>query len=67
MEECEPAHVARYLIDISTLFSRFYNECRILNVEDTNVKNARLGLTLATGIVIKNGLKILGINCPDKM
>ena len=57
MEECEPAHVARYLIDISTLFSRFYNECRILNV----------GLTLATGIVIKNGLKILGINCPDKM
>lgn len=67
MEECEPAHLARYLIDISTLFSRFYNECRILNVEDTNVKNARLGLTLATGIVIKNGLKILGINCPDKM
>ncbi len=67
MEECEPAHVARYLIDISTLFSRFYNECRILNVEDTNVKNARLGLTLATGIVIKNGLKILGINCPEKM
>lgn len=63
----EPSILTRYIIDIATLFSKFYNSCKVLSCEDNELKNARLALVYATGIVIKNGLAILGIECPDKM
>lgn len=65
-DEYEPAILTRYLVEVATLFSRFYNECSVL-VEDEKLKNARCSLVYATSIVIKRGLKILGIECPEKM
>lgn len=65
--EYEPSILSRYLIEVATIFSRFYNECSVLSVEDINLKNARCILVYATKIVIKNGLEILGIECPEKM
>ena len=65
-EEYEPSIVARYLIEIATLFSKFYAECPVI-VEDTVLKEARCALVYATSLVIKKGLHILGIECPDKM
>ena len=65
--EYEPSILARYLVNIATLFSRFYNECNVLAVDDEKLKLARCVLVYATGIVIKSGLDILGIDCPDKM
>lgn len=64
--ENEPSILTRYLLELSSTFSKFYNECQVI-VEDDKVKNARLALVYATGIVIKSVLGILGINCPDKM
>ena len=63
----EPSILTRYVIDIATLFSKFYNNCKVLSLEDEQLKIARLSLTFATGVVIKNGLSILGIESPDKM
>lgn len=65
--EFEPSILTRYIIDIATLFSKFYNECKVLACEDEDLKVARLSLVYATGIVVKNGLTILGIECPEKM
>lgn len=65
--EYEPSILARYLIDVATSFSRFYNECSVANLEDENLKLARCILVYATSIVIKRGLSILGIDCPEKM
>ena len=64
--ENEPYILSRYLIDVATMYSRFYNECHVI-VEDKKLMEARILLCYATGIVIKKGLKILGISCPDKM
>lgn len=66
-EEYEPSILARYLIDVATAFSRFYNECSVANLEDEKLKEARCVLVYATSIVIKKGLSILGIDCPEKM
>lgn len=66
-EEFEPSILTRYMIDIASLFSKFYNECKVLSCEEINLKEARLALVYATSIVIKNGLKLLGIECPDQM
>ena len=65
--EYEPSVLARYLIDVATAFSRFYNECSVANIDDENLKKARCVLVYATSIVIKKGLSILGIDCPEKM
>lgn len=62
----EPSLLSRYLIDLAQSFSRFYNEHHILT-DDKDVQNARLLLTDAVGIVIKEGLALLGIKCPSQM
>ncbi len=62
----EPSLLSRYLIDLAQSFSRFYNEHHIL-AEDKAVQDARLILTDAVGIVIKEGLALLGIKCPSQM
>lgn len=64
--EYEPSILTRYIIAIAGMFSKYYNSTQIL-VEDENLKLARLSVVYATGLIIKEGLEILGINCPDKM
>lgn len=62
----EPSLISRHLIEIAKSFSRFYNEHQII-CDDKDTQNARLALTKAVGIAIKNGLNILGIETPEKM
>lgn len=62
----EPSIIARFLIDLSKAYSSFYNENKII-VEDKNVQDARVYLTYATNLVLKNGAKLLGIEMPEKM
>lgn len=65
-KENEPSILTRYIIDVASSFSKYYNECQII-VEDEKLKLARLALVKATGYVLKNGLEMLGINAPEKM
>ena len=66
LEKSEPSILARYLIDLSKAFSLFYNENKIIN-DDKELQNARVYLTMATGKVLKQGAKLLGIEMPDRM
>ena len=58
--------IFRYLIKLAQAFSSFYNENKII-VEEKDVQNARIYLTYATGLVLKIGAEILGIQMPEKM
>lgn len=62
----EPSVIARFLIDLSKAYSSFYNENKII-VEDKAIQDARVYLTYATNLVLKNGAKLLGIDMPEKM
>ncbi|MBR6689199.1 MAG: arginine--tRNA ligase [Clostridia bacterium] len=64
--ENEPSVITRYIIDVASAFSKYYNECQII-VEDEALRKARLALVKATGYVLKNGLNMLGIEAPEKM
>ena len=66
-QDFEPSIIAKYLIDISSLFSKFYNNIKVLETNNEDLKKARVALVYSTGIVIKNGLNILGIETPSKM
>ena len=62
----DPAKVTKYVIDLATLYHKFYNSCRIKG-ESEDVMQARLSLTLAVKQVIKNILDMLKITCPESM
>lgn len=62
----EPSMLTRLVVDIAKVFNKFYYDQRIIN-EDKKLQNFRLYLTKATSIVIKTGLKMLGISAPEKM
>lgn len=66
VEKNETSIIARYVIELAKAYSTFYNNSKII-VEDEKVKNARVYLTYAVGIVLKSGMKLLGIDMPEKM
>ncbi|WP_434778253.1 arginine--tRNA ligase [Neisseria sp. Ec49-e6-T10] len=65
-QSCYPHHLATYLYQIATLFSRFYEACPILKVEGS-LKDSRLQLTQLTARTLKQGLDLLGIEVLDVM
>ena len=66
VDKNEPSLLARYLLELAKNYSTFYNNNKIL-VEDEKTKDARVFLTYSVGIVLKIGMKLLGIEMPDKM
>lgn len=65
-KERAPHRIARYVHELASLFHSFYNQCRIIGV-DENVEQARLALVTAVLGVLRHALTILGITAPDKM
>ena len=65
-ENYEPQKICAYLEDLAASFHKFYTFRRILGSEK-NIAEARLALAVATRIVIKNGLSILGVSAPQRM
>jgi arginyl-tRNA synthetase len=68
----EPHRLTYYLTELSSLFHKYFNlgtkipENRIV-CEDTSLSQARLFLAEAIRIVLYNGLRLLGINAPERM
>ena len=62
----EPSILSRYLIDLSQSYSKFYKQNHVI-CDDKEVQDARLLLTKIVGDIIKNGLGLLGIECPERM
>ena len=62
----DPSHINRYLQELAACFHRFYTACRIKG-EESAVRDARLKLADDTRIVLRNGLKLIGVDAPEKM
>lgn len=67
LEKLEPSIVTKYVIEVAKGFNEFYNVHPVLNLEDEDLKAARLNLVKASLQVIKNGLELLGIEVVEKM
>lgn len=66
-EGYSPAVIANYVYEVAKIYNKFYHECSILQAEDENVKQFRLQLSAAAGKVINKGMKLLGIEVPERM
>ena len=58
--------VAHYVHELAGLFHSFYNQCRILGVEQ-DVQQARIALVKVVGHVIRHALGLLGVSAPERM
>lgn len=61
-----PHMMAHYLHSLATDLHSYYNAHQFL-VKDENMRNARLNLIQATGIVLRKGLGLLGVSAPEEM
>ncbi len=66
----EPHRIARYLEDLAGHYHRWYDACRVTPLGDeevTAVHRTRLWLNNSVGVVIRNGLDLLGVEAPERM
>ena len=62
-----PALVANYIFDLAKEYNQFYHDHNIMREEDEAIRQFRLDLSYFTANVIRNGMKLLGIEVPEKM
>jgi arginyl-tRNA synthetase len=65
-EGYSPSKLCAYLFDLASVFTTFYESCRVL-VDDEAVRMSRLGLADLTARVLEQGLWLLGMEAPEQM
>lgn len=61
----DPSQVAKYIIDLAQAFNKYYAEVKIL--EECAEQQARLALVYSVTEVLKEGLRLLGLEAPSEM
>jgi len=62
----EPHVLANYLRDLASDFHTYYNGHKML-IDDAQLRNARITLSVAVRQVLANGLQLLGVSAPEQM
>jgi arginyl-tRNA synthetase len=65
--QLNPSILVNFTYDLVKQFNSFYQTVNILKEQDQELKNFRLQLSTFTAIVIKNSMRLLGIQVPDQM
>ncbi|MET3645064.1 arginine--tRNA ligase [Streptococcus gallinaceus] len=64
-DKYDPSIIAKYAINLAQAFNKYYAHTRIL--DENPERDSRLALAYATGIVLKEALRLLGVAAPEKM
>ena len=65
-EKYEPSILTRHIVDMAQAFNKFYHDEHILT-DDKEERKAKLALVVAAKTAIKNGLRLLGMEAPERM
>lgn len=66
LEDFRPNLLANYLYELANIFHSFYEACPVLKSEAA-LRASRLALAGLTARVLRHGLGLLGISCPERM
>ena len=66
-KERAPYKITNYIHEVAEQVHSFYTECRVIDRDNLKVTSSRLGLCLASKIVLSNALKLVGVSAPDHM
>lgn len=64
-EKYDPSIIAKFAIQLAQSFNRYYAHIRIL--DESEERDSRLALCYATAVVLKESLRLLGVQAPEKM
>ena len=64
-ENYDPSLTAKYAINLAQAFNKYYAHTRIL--DESPERDSRLALSYSTAVVLKEALRLLGVDAPDKM
>ncbi|MGV3249910.1 arginine--tRNA ligase [Streptococcus suis] len=64
-DKFDPSLIAKYAINLAQAFNKYYAHTRIL--DKSPERDSRLALAYATGLVLKEALRLLGVKAPEKM
>ena len=67
IEAYEPSVITRYILDVATAFNRFYHNCQILSVSDSDVLSTRIALTKAANLVLGNAFELICLKKTEKI
>ncbi len=62
-----PYKITNYLYTLAQYFHAFYNECKVIDENETKITSQRLMLVNICRIVIKNGLQLIGVEALQQM
>ena len=65
--ERAPYKITNYIHEVAENIHAFYTECRVIDRDNLEVTSSRLALCLASKIVMKNALDLLGVSAPKHM
>lgn len=65
--ELNPAIIANYLFELSKNYNHFYQEVPVLKAEQRDQRQLRLLLSEVTGRILASGLRLLGMEAPERM
>lgn len=66
-ENSQPHHICEYAYSLANCFNKFYVNCPITNIENDDLKQARIALCVATVKAMTIASKLLGISIPERM
>lgn len=64
-ENYDPSLIAKYAINLAQAFNKYYAHTRIL--DESPERESRLALSYSTAVVLKEALRLLGVDAPEKM
>lgn len=65
--EMNPSIIANFVYGTAKQFNSFYTEHSVIQAENQAKKNLRLALSIMTANTLCSGLKLLGIQVPERM
>jgi arginyl-tRNA synthetase len=62
-----PAHLVNYIFDLVKTFNQFYQNVPINIEQNLCLRNLRLVICKNVGEIVKNGMKLIGVEVPERM
>ncbi|MBQ7352954.1 MAG: arginine--tRNA ligase [Clostridia bacterium] len=67
IKDYEPSIITRYIIDICSIFNKFYHNCNIITADDDKIKCSRIRLVNATKIVLGTAFGLICMKKTEKI
>ena len=66
-EKLSPHNLTHYAIDLARIFNAFYRDCRVVDMSNPQLTQARIVLSQAAQVVLAKVLALIGVTAPETM